>query len=86
MQSQLDLGIFVSNEQCLRKDLNVPSILTVPEVADIFRVSRKTVFGWQRSGKLPAIRTPGRGIGLKREHIDALLNASAPTLEAAAAA
>jgi excisionase family DNA binding protein len=50
----------------------VPSILTVPEVADIFRVSRKTVFGWLSTGKLPHIRTPGRGIRVKREHIEVL--------------
>jgi excisionase family DNA binding protein len=69
--------VLVSNQQSPRKDLNVPSILTVPEVADIFRVSRKTVFGWLSTGKLPHIRTPGRGIRVKREHIEALLNAGA---------
>jgi excisionase family DNA binding protein len=40
-------------------------------------VSRKTVFGWLSTGKLPHIRTPGRGIRVKREHIEALLNAGA---------
>jgi excisionase family DNA binding protein len=64
--------VLVSNEQSPRKDLNVPSILTVPEVADIFRVSRKTVFGWLSTGKLQHIRTPGRGIRVKREHVEAL--------------
>ncbi len=53
----------------------MPVILTVPEVADIFRVSRKTVFGWLSTGKLQHIRTPGRGIRVKREHIEKLLNA-----------
>jgi excisionase family DNA binding protein len=80
---KLELGIFLSNEQSPRKDLNVPSILTVPEVADIFRVSRKTVFGWLSDGKLPHIRTPGRGIRIKREHIEALLNAGETARNAA---
>ena len=52
----------------------MPVILTVPEVADIFRVNRKTVFGWISKGKLPAIRTPGHGIRIKRGHVEALLN------------
>jgi excisionase family DNA binding protein len=69
-------SVLVSNEPSPRKDLNLPSILTVPEVADIFRVSRKTVFGWLSTGKLPHIRTPGRGIRVKREYIEALLNAA----------
>jgi excisionase family DNA binding protein len=68
-------GKTLPSEQIPRKERTVPSILTVPEVADIFRVCPKTVFGWQRSGKLPAIRTPGRGIRFKREHVDAILNA-----------
>ncbi len=53
----------------------MPILLTVPEVADIFRVSKKTVFYWRETGKLRATKTPGRGIRFKREHIEALLNA-----------
>jgi hypothetical protein len=33
----------LSNEQSPRQDLNVPIILAVPEVSDVFGVSRKTV-------------------------------------------
>ena len=51
----------------------MPALLVVPEVADVFGVSRKTVHNWITSGKLPHIRTPGRGIRVKREHIEALL-------------
>ena len=63
----------MSNEQSPRKDLNVPSILTVPEVADIFRVSRKAVFGWLRTGRLPHIRTPGGGIRIRRDDVLGIL-------------
>jgi excisionase family DNA binding protein len=54
----------------------VPIILTTAEVADIFRVSKSTVTGWVHSGKIPSIRTPGRGIRFRREHVEALLNAT----------
>jgi predicted DNA-binding transcriptional regulator AlpA len=62
--AQLELGISLSSSQSPRKDQAVPSILTVPEVADIVRVSRKTVFGWLSTGNLPHIRTFGTGSAL----------------------
>jgi excisionase family DNA binding protein len=34
-------------------------LLTAGEVAQIFRVSPKTVARWGRSGRLPMFRTPG---------------------------
>jgi excisionase family DNA binding protein len=34
-------------------------LLTVGEVARLFRVDPKTVTRWARAGKLSAIRTPG---------------------------
>lgn len=33
--------------------------LRIAEVAEVFGVDRKTVSRWARSGKLPAVRTPG---------------------------
>jgi excisionase family DNA binding protein len=45
----------------------MPSLLVVHEVAQAFGVSRNTVFDWIRSGRLPHIRTPGRGIRVKRD-------------------
>lgn len=34
-------------------------MLTPQEVADLFRVSRRTVYRWVRAGKLVAMPTPG---------------------------
>jgi excisionase family DNA binding protein len=54
----------------------MPAVLTTAEVAEIFRVHPNTVWGWRLAGKLPAFRTPGRGIRFRREHVEALLNAT----------
>jgi excisionase family DNA binding protein len=40
-------------------DRSEDSLLTPAEVAAMFRVNRKTVTRWARSGKISAIRTPG---------------------------
>jgi excisionase family DNA binding protein len=53
-------------------ELNMPSLLTVPEVAEFFRVSPNTVLWWKKTGRLPSIRTPGRGIRFKRSDIESL--------------
>jgi excisionase family DNA binding protein len=34
-------------------------LLTPAEVAALFRVDPKTIAGWERSGRLAAVRTPG---------------------------
>jgi len=34
---------------------------TISEIAQIFRVSRKTVYEWVRKGKMPVVRSPGGG-------------------------
>jgi excisionase family DNA binding protein len=47
----------------------MPSILTAFEVAELFRVHPATVLLWRKTGKLPGIRTPGRGIRFKREQV-----------------
>jgi excisionase family DNA binding protein len=51
----------------------MPALLVASEVAQVFGVSRKTVFNWISSGKLPHIRTPGRGIRVKRDDVLAIL-------------
>jgi excisionase family DNA binding protein len=51
----------------------MPALLTVPEVAEIFRVSQKTVSYWRATGKLRSLRTPGRGVRFKREDVLAIL-------------
>ena len=40
---------------------NLPDLLTVREVAEIFRVSPLTIKRWGKRGKLPAIRINARG-------------------------
>ena len=52
----------------------MPVLLTVEEIASLFRVTRRAVYYWRDNGMLPAIRTPGRGIRFKREHVEAILN------------
>ena len=45
-----------------RVSLNdLPDLLTIREVADILRVSPRTIKRWGKRGKLPAIRINSRG-------------------------
>ena len=43
----------MSSEQKRQRDVNMPSSLTVPEVAEFFRVSPNTVLWWKKTGRLP---------------------------------
>lgn len=47
----------------------LPRFLTPEEVADLLRVSRRTVYNWLRSGQLPAIRI-GKVWRVRREDIE----------------
>ncbi len=47
----------------------LPRFLTPEEVADLLRVSRRTVYNWLRAGQLPAIRI-GKVWRIRREDID----------------
>lgn len=49
---------------------------TAAEVAALFRVDPKTVGLWSRSGKLPAIRTPGGHRRYREADVRALLEAT----------
>ena len=49
------------------------ALLTPGEAADIFRVDPKTVAGWARAGKLPAIKTLGGHRRYRRSDVLALL-------------
>ena len=51
----------------------MPSLLTVPEVASIFRVSPNTVLWWRKTGRLTSTRTPGRGVRFRRDEVLKLL-------------
>ena len=52
----------------------VPILMTVEEIASLFRVSRRAVYQWRDRGMLPSIKTPGRGIRFKRADVEAILN------------
>lgn len=45
-------------------------ILTVREVADIFRINRKTVANWISKRKLPAFKTLGGHYRVYREDVE----------------
>ena len=47
----------------------LPRFLTPEEVADLLRVSRRTVYNWLRSGQLPALRI-GKVWRIRREDIE----------------
>ena len=45
----------------------MPILMTTAEISDLFRVSERVVYLWRQSGKLPAIKLPGRGYRYKRD-------------------
>jgi excisionase family DNA binding protein len=45
-------------------------LLTPAEVADIFRVDRKTVTRWAAAGRVESIRTPGGEYRIRRSVIE----------------
>lgn len=48
-------------------------LMTPAEVAAAFRVDVGTVARWRRTGKLPAVRTPGEGYRYQAEQVRRLL-------------
>ena len=49
-------------------------LLTMAEVADIFRVSKQAIRTWTNSGKLPCIRTPGGHRRFRREDVEKMIS------------
>lgn len=49
------------------------NLLTVPEAAQMLRMSEHTIYIWLRSGKLKSVR-PGRKWLIPKEEIDRLLS------------
>lgn len=47
-------------------------LMTPGEVADLFRVNRNTVLRWAKTGRLPAIMTPGGHRRYVRATVDEL--------------
>lgn len=52
--------------------MGAPALLTVAEVADLFRVSSMTVYRLIRSGELPAVRV-GRSYRVREDDLQAYL-------------
>lgn len=48
-------------------------LMTPGEVADLFRVSSKTVTRWAKKGRLKAVTTPGGHKRFRRSHIEKML-------------
>lgn len=44
----------------MKRDLQTPTFLTVPEAARLCGVTRNTVYLWVKNGRLKAYQTPGR--------------------------
>lgn len=45
-------------------------VLTVAEVAEVFRINRKTVANWIYRRKLPAFKTPGGHYRVYRKDVE----------------
>jgi excisionase family DNA binding protein len=56
-----------------------PNLMSPAEVAQVFRVTVKTVTRWADAGKLVTVRTPGGHRRFQRAEIDALLAAAQET-------
>lgn len=53
---------------------NVHRLMTTTEVADVFRVDRKTVTTWAKAGKLASVRTLGGCYRFRREDVLAMVD------------
>lgn len=58
--------------------IDIPSkpTLTPQEVADLLRVSVKTIYNWRNEGRLEGFKTPGHPVRFKREIIISLMEES----------
>lgn len=50
-----------------------PDLITTGDAAAVLGVSVQTVRRWERSGHLPAVRTPGNQRRFRRSDVEALL-------------
>ncbi len=57
--------------------------LTIGEVAEMHRVSRRTVERWIANGDLPALKLPGGLVRITQEAAEALLEPVAPSAQSA---
>ena len=58
--------------------MQTDSVLTVPEVADLLRMSRQTIYNMVRLGSLPHFRV-GNKVRFNRADIEAMMKPVPPT-------
>lgn len=58
---------------------DLPDLLTVKEVAAILRIDTQTARGYVKAGRLPALRLSPIDLRIKREALEAFLDAAART-------
>ena len=55
----------------------MPELMTIKEVAELFRVGERSVYKWFHSGKLPGVKVE-RFIRFERSAVDAFRAAGTP--------
>lgn len=52
---------------------DMPEMYKLDDVADMFRVGRRTVTRWAREGRIPHIKTPGGHCRFPKDAVDRIL-------------
>jgi len=52
--------------------VNYEDLMTIQDVATYLKVKKRTIYGWVKKGKIPAIKTVGQW-RFKKEKLDAWL-------------
>lgn len=58
-------------------------LMKTAEVAQVLRVTPKTVWSWHKKGRLPGIELPGGELRFRRSDVEAILSPADPTEGAA---
>lgn len=63
----------IGEEGSKYRDMPEEHLLTPKQVAELFRVSPKTVHRWATNGQIKAIKTPGGHFRIYREDVERIL-------------
>ena len=72
-KTERDAPVAAPPEQSTEPDASRERLLTVGEVAALFRVDPKTVTRWAASGRIKSVRTPGGHRRFRKSEVRALL-------------
>jgi excisionase family DNA binding protein len=72
-KTERDAPVAAPPEQSTEPDASRERLLTVGEVAALFRVDPKTVTRWAASGRIKSVRTPGGHRRFRESEVRALL-------------